>query len=341
MAVLNPKACAPSRPRVVIALLAVTFAGCMVFDRFGGGAQPLRFSHRVHAGDEAIDCADCHLGAESDEEPGMPVLAQCQLCHKNLDAEKPEERRVTALFGDGKFLAQHAARLPDEVIFSHRKHVASIDDCAQCHAGILTNESIDDSISVTKDACSTCHQQHDVAGDCATCHQVIRRDWQPESHDHAWLRLHGKAYRAQGEAIADRCDMCHRQATCNSCHQDVPPASHNQFFRLRGHGLHARMDRESCAACHRADSCNRCHSQVLPQNHHGAFGGTRSTHCLNCHLPLSSSDCITCHKGTPSHALATPMPPGHLPGMNCRQCHGLTAPLPHVDNGSACTACHR
>jgi hypothetical protein len=35
------------------------------------------------------------------------------------------------------------------------------------------------------------------------------------------------------------------------------------------------------------------------------------------------------------------MPPGHTPGMNCRQCHGLTAPLPHADNGSECARCHR
>jgi hypothetical protein len=27
--------------------------------------------------------------------------------------------------------------------------------------------------------------------------------------------------------------------------------------------------------------------------------------------------------------------------MNCRQCHGMTAPLPHVDKGDDCNACHR
>jgi hypothetical protein len=55
---------------------------------------------------------------------------------------------------------------------------------------------------------------------------------------------------------------------------------------------------------------------------------------------LSSTSCGVCHKGTPSHALATPLPPDHVPGMNCRMCHGNGQPLPHVDNGDSCTLCH-
>jgi hypothetical protein len=27
--------------------------------------------------------------------------------------------------------------------------------------------------------------------------------------------------------------------------------------------------------------------------------------------------------------------------MNCRQCHGHGAPLPHPDKGDSCTACHK
>jgi hypothetical protein len=71
------------------------------------------------------------------------------------------------------------------------------------------------------------------------------------------------------------------------------------------------------------------------------FGSPQNTHCLSCHLPLQGEGCFTCHKGTPSHQTAAPMPANHLPSMNCRQCHGLTAPLPHPDNGSLCTACHK
>jgi hypothetical protein len=140
--------------------------------------------------------------------------------------------------------------------------------------------------------------------------------------------MHGQAVRAASQALADRCSLCHTESTCTTCHQESPPENHNNFWRIRGHGIAAQMDRGNCATCHRADSCDRCHAEVLPQNHGGRF-------------PLQSNGCIVCHKGTPSHALATPLPPSHNPGMNCRQCHGVDQPLPHVDNGANCTMCHQ
>jgi hypothetical protein len=39
--------------------------------------------------------------------------------------------------------------------------------------------------------------------------------------------------------------------------------------------------------------------------------------------------------------MATPLPPDHNAGMNCRMCHGNGQPLPHVDNGQQCTSCHQ
>jgi len=56
----------------------------------------------------------------------------------------------------------------------------------------------------------------------------------------------------------------------------------------------------------------------------------------------AGESCFVCHKGTPSHNLAPPMPafPPHNAAMDCRSCHGVTAPLPHVDNGDSCTFCH-
>jgi hypothetical protein len=101
------------------------------------------------------------------------------------------------------------------------------------------------------------------------------------------------------------------------------------------------IDRDNCAACHRSDSCDRCHQETLPRNHTGMWGGTVSNHCLTCHFPLQAEACSTCHKATPSH-LATPKPsvPPHHPAMNCRQCHGVTASLPHAEKGDNCNLCH-
>lgn len=329
------------RGRLVFAALLVA-AGCVVF---GGGSGPAEerfaFSHKVHVEDEGLDCTDCHMGAADTDEPGMPALGGCKLCHAERDADKPPERRVEALYEGEVYRRTPASELGNEIVFSHAAHVKAVEECATCHTGIGTNEVIDASIAVEKPDCLTCHAERGVSDRCETCHRQQRRDRAPHTHDGLWLRFHGKVVRAESSALVDRCEMCHEKNACQACHQDQMPASHNNFFRRRGHGLMARMDRESCSACHRPDSCESCHSQVLPQNHTGAFGGRQSTHCFSCHFPLQSSDCATCHRTDHSHAMAAPLPPDHSPAMNCRQCHGLSAPLPHVDKGDQCTACHR
>ena len=141
----------------------------------------------------------------------------------------------------------------------------------------------------------------------------------------------------------NRCALCHTQSTCVTCHQDQPPQNHNNFFRNRGHGVAASMDRRNCATCHRSDFCNRCHSETKPLSHMPAWGSPVNLHCNGCHFPVATpgQSCVVCHKGTPSHNFAAPMPPGHNPAMNCRQCHGVTQPLPHSDPGIECILCHR
>ncbi len=311
----------------------------MLLSRLGPGQRPLAFNHAIHA-KEGLECSDCHAGAAESDEPGLPSRPQCMLCHENLDKDKPPERHVVTLFSETKFQAQHAARLDDELIFSHRAHVARGEECASCHRGIDSNVRIGPEIRVTMDDCTACHASKGGSQECAACHREVRKDEKPASHHHNWRRMHGGAVRAGSEEVADRCTLCHNESSCTSCHADSPPENHNGFWRTRGHGIAAEMDRDNCAVCHRPDSCARCHADTTPLSHTGMWGATRDTHCLACHFPLQSNTCAVCHKGTPSHELATPMPPWHNAGMNCRQCHGVTQPLPHVDNRATCTMCH-
>jgi len=183
--------------------------------------------------------------------------------------------------------------------------------------------------------CTLCHVEE---RDCVSCHQTTV----PESHHREWTRRHGGVVRMEGSADAADCTVCHVQKRdCVACHQVEPPADHTNYWRQRGHGIAVRIDRNRCSECHQTDSCDRCHQETSPRSHTASFGSPLDRHCLTCHSPLSSSGCATCHKSTPSHALAAPMPPDHVPGMNCRQCHGLSAPLPHPDKGDSCTSCHR
>jgi len=328
------------RTWIPLAFMALSAAGCMLFS--GEKAPPrFAFTHRVHVA-EGLECSDCHPGATESDEPGMPNPAQCMLCHKEIDEKKPPEKQIAQLFDGNTFKAMHATKLPGEVILSHKRHAGAETNCATCHKDIETNERIESDMHITMSRCMECHAEHKdkVVDDCATCHRETRRDVKPESHEHNWKQLHGQVVRADTGKLGDKCSLCHSESRCVTCHMDEPPANHNNFWRLHGHAVAATMDRQNCAACHRPDSCERCHQTVLPQSHMGLWGSPKDTHCLSCHFPLSNNSCTVCHKGAPSHDMAAPMPPWHNAGMNCRQCHGVTQPLPHVDNGSNCTMCH-
>jgi hypothetical protein len=355
MAILSSSALGgPSRRRTLrrwaaclgaLALLLV--AGCLLKEAPEAVEQPLAFPHRVHIEDEGLDCSDCHANAEDSEDPGMPLAAQCALCHSDLDQEKPEEERAAALFEGSTFRAAHAGRQSEEILFSHQRHAALGLECTACHAqvaedeGTLAQRGLE--LRLSMDACVACHAASSgpLLADCAACHAEIRAGVAPPSHRDDWTRYHGSYVRGRAPSRSDQCALCHQQSECTTCHQIELPANHNNYWRRRGHGLTASMDRDGCVTCHDSDSCQRCHEETRPVSHVGSWGAPKDRHCLECHEPLRATSCGVCHEGTPSHDQATPLPPDHSLGMDCRACHGHGQPLPHVDNGQPCTSCHQ
>jgi hypothetical protein len=336
----------PARPRARAALHFVALlslgASCAWIQSLTGGSPRFAFSHAIHVVGEKLDCVMCHENVGVSDQPGMPVLDTCDTCHADIDADKPEAKHVANLFAKEEFAAVHASKLDQEQIFSHKLHVKQVKSCSACHTDIEHNVAIDAEIAVPMASCTACHAERKVPSGCATCHREIREETAPPSHEHDWKRFHGRVVRAGSVATADSCQLCHTESTCLQCHKEEEPQSHNEFFRLRSHGLVARMDRATCAVCHTPDSCDECHRDTRPLSHTGLWGGPRDSHCLGCHLPLQGEGCLVCHKSTPSHLTGAPKPqvPPHNAAMNCRQCHGISAPLPHFEKGDDCNACH-
>ncbi len=44
--------------------------------------QPIQFSHKVHAGQNQIDCQYCHFTADNSMHAGIPPVTTCMNCHK-------------------------------------------------------------------------------------------------------------------------------------------------------------------------------------------------------------------------------------------------------------------
>ncbi|GAL66266.1 molybdopterin oxidoreductase subunit predicted [Jejuia pallidilutea] len=46
--------------------------------------QPIHYSHRIHAGENGIDCKYCHSSARVSKHSGIPSLNVCMNCHKSI-----------------------------------------------------------------------------------------------------------------------------------------------------------------------------------------------------------------------------------------------------------------
>ena len=84
-------------------------------------AQPIAFSHRVHAGDLQMACQYCHTGAERSRHAGIPPAGTCMNCHKFVTATRDMQRME-----DGA--AEKEKRQPVDVISPEiRKIYAALD----------------------------------------------------------------------------------------------------------------------------------------------------------------------------------------------------------------------
>jgi hypothetical protein len=369
------------RPRRWLAtfglFLGLAGGGCVLLEQLGLVDPDPVFSHSNHSDKEDLECRNCHLTFASADAAGMPKRKVCILCHEGVDEEKPKDRRIAALFKeDVKWRSLTA--LDDEVIFSHKVHHDAKVACAECHRGIEENTHVTESLRIDMKGCVDCHARLPmgpdkasvpisvqavppappkgppftpkrapragvVANDCVVCHREIRRGEPPPTHKLGWKRHHGQGVRNGGTKTADRCALCHTEASCSACHREEAPASHTSFWKDRGHGLAAGLDRSSCAVCHQSDACDRCHRETAPRSHVGSWGPPRSRHCLYCHEGANrdQQSCNLCHARIRHAAPPRPADPQHLgvPESQCRNCHSIIE-MQHVDNGDACVRCH-
>ncbi len=135
-------------------------------------AQPIAFSHKIHAGDYKIDCQFCHHGARRSPVSGIPSVQYCMGCHRTVAALKPEIGRLRAY--SEKNAPIRWARIvkePDFVYFNHSPHIRKGVRCQECHGSVETMVKVRLDHSLNMDACVGCHRQRKVSIDCYTCHR--------------------------------------------------------------------------------------------------------------------------------------------------------------------------
>lgn len=150
--------------------------------------QPIHYSHKIHAGDNAIDCKFCHSAARVSKNAGIPSLNVCMNCHKNISevAESTATPEYSKAFYDGEIQKLYDAvgwdknaqkytgktkpvkwvrihNLPDFAYFNHAQHVtvAGI-ECQTCHGPVQEYEIMKQFSPLTMGWCINCHRKTDV-----------------------------------------------------------------------------------------------------------------------------------------------------------------------------------
>lgn len=155
-------------------------------DRFARGyapAQPVPFSHQLHAGTLRIPCMYCHSGADKSRHAGIPSVETCMDCHKVTRTDKPAVQALAKTFQEGGTLEwQRVHTLPDHVFFDHRPHVNAGVACQTCHGEVQNMKTLERHMGMRMGSCLACHRNPRpalpkdskitrAAEHCAACHR--------------------------------------------------------------------------------------------------------------------------------------------------------------------------
>ena len=145
--------------------------------------QPIKFSHKLHAGTMSIDCQYCHIGVEKGRHAIIPSVNICMNCHTVARKDKPEIIKLTQYYEEGKPIPwKRIHKIPDYAYFNHSVHVNKGIQCESCHGNIKEMDVVEQVRQFTMAACLDCHRnaqanlpylKHVKNGpeNCWTCHR--------------------------------------------------------------------------------------------------------------------------------------------------------------------------
>ncbi len=153
--------------------------------------QPIAFSHKIHAGENQVDCNYCHTSARYSKHSGIPSANVCMNCHMYIDGTEilneagvskyagersPEISKIYAAIGwdpdERTYIEDYEVKpirwirihnLPDLAYFNHAQHVtAGGVECQTCHGPIEEMEVVYQYSELTMGWCINCHRETEV-----------------------------------------------------------------------------------------------------------------------------------------------------------------------------------
>ncbi|MCK9400076.1 MAG: c-type cytochrome [Bacteroidales bacterium] len=170
--------------------------------------QPILFSHKIHAGDNQIDCKYCHITVTQSKLAGIPSVNLCMNCHTAVrngrNTGTVEIAKIYSAIETGKpiqWIKVH--NLPDHSYFNHAQHVVTGKvQCESCHGDVKTMDRI--------------RQMQPLSmGWCIDCHRKTQVQFTENGYYQKFVKLHeelksGKRTRITVEDVGGtECSKCH------------------------------------------------------------------------------------------------------------------------------------
>ena len=184
--------------------------------------QPIHFSHKIHAGENKIDCQTCHTGAKYGKVSEIPSMNVCMNCHRSISEYngKYMEPGKDKSFYDGEIKKIYEAtgwdpdkqqytgktkpvewtrihNMPDFVYFNHSQHVVAGEQA------IINSHNKKNPTNQIDVVCKACHGKVDTMnvvqmandftmGWCIECHRTTEIDMNNGYNQAYFKDLHEK-----------------------------------------------------------------------------------------------------------------------------------------------------
>lgn len=170
--------------------------------------QPVPYSHKVHAGDLALDCRYCHDTVERTARAALPPASTCMNCHVSVKADSELLAPIRHSFATGdpvRWVRVHD--LPDFVYFDHSAHVNAGLGCVSCHGRVDRMEVVAQAEPLNMSWCLDCHR--------APEEHLRPRE---EVTNLAWAAPAGVDRLELGRELRERYDVT-PSTDCSACHR--------------------------------------------------------------------------------------------------------------------------
>lgn len=163
--------------------------------------QPIWFSHKIHAGQNGINCVYCHNSAEKGKVAGIPSVNICMNCHMGVSTGKQTgTKEIAKIYDAVGWDAEKLAyiegyeqkpiewvrihNLQDFVYFNHSQHVVvGKQECQTCHGPIQEMDEVYQFSELTMGWCIDCHRKTEVSMAGNAYYEKIHADLKEQYKD--------------------------------------------------------------------------------------------------------------------------------------------------------------